>query len=72
MLQICNFDTVDDMIYYIGESQYIIAPDAPHGYVVYVTSLDEDGEPFDNGDYAASSISAAIDIVERLENGESI
>lgn len=72
MLQLRNFDVADDILYYIGERQYIIVPDAPHGYVVYVNSLDEYGDVFENGDYAASSLSVAIDIVERLENGESI
>lgn len=72
MLSLRDFDVVDDILHYIGENEYIIAPDAPHGYVVYVNSLDEYGDVYDNGDYTASTISTAIAIVDRLENGESI
>lgn len=76
MLDFNNFSCIDDILHYIGENEYIIAPEHPvnrefnNGYSVFVTALDPDGEPYDAGTYAASTLSAAIAIVERLEAGE--
>lgn len=72
MLDIINFDIIDNMLYYIGSNEYIITtPDRTRrNYSVSVTALDEDGEPYTVGTYAASTLSTAIAIVERMEAGE--
>lgn len=76
MLDFKNVTCIDDILHYIGENEYIIAPEYPanreanNGYSVFVTALDPDGEPYDAGTYTASTLSAAIAIIERLEAGE--
>ena len=78
MLNFNDFTCIDDILYYIGENEYIIAPEYPvnrevnDGYSIFVTALDPDGEPYDAGTYTASTISQAIAIVERLEAGEPV
>lgn len=61
--------TSNGAIYYHGEYHYRITQDRT-GYAVHVVTLDEDGNPTPGETYAASALSTAIAIIERLESGE--
>ena len=54
---------------YFGANHYNITQDRT-GYAVHVTALDEDGNATPGETYAASSLSTAIAIIERMEAGE--
>jgi len=70
MLDFKQFDRIaPDMILYAGEHMYFIVCDDDR-LTVHVEDVDNDGELYVIGDYAASTLSAAIAIVERLEAGE--
>lgn len=70
MLDFTQFDRMDaDTITYAGEYLYIITYDA-FGLVVTVEDLDNNGDAYDKARYAASSLSTALAIIERLEAGE--
>lgn len=70
MLDFTQFDRMDaDTITYAGEYLYIITHDA-FGLVVTVEDLDDNGDAYDKARYAASSLSTALAIIERLEAGE--
>ena len=76
MLDLNSFKSAgayDEGLTYFGVNQYIITENEKHnGYTVFVTSLDDDGEAYDNGEYAASTLSIAIATIEQIENGEEI
>ena len=56
-------------IWYYGANHYHITQDRT-GYAVHVTTLDDNGDAIPGPTYAASSLSTAIAIIERLEAGE--
>ena len=56
-------------LHYYGADHYHITHDRT-GYAVYVEMLDEDGNATPGETYAASTLSTAIAIIERLEAGE--
>ena len=56
-------------IWYYGADHYHITHDRT-GYAVHVTTLDDNGDAAPGPTYAASSLSTAIAIIERLEAGE--
>lgn len=56
-------------LHYYGEDHYDITQDRT-GYAVHVTTMDDNGNATTGPTYAASSISTAIAIIERLEAGE--
>lgn len=73
MLNISNFDvdTCADsaILAYYGQNHYTITEDR-YNYAVHVEMLDEDGNATPGETYAASALSTAIAIIERLETGE--
>ena len=70
MLNLTNIHRLDDVLLYESSSIYWITQDNT-GYAVCVEDLDADGEAYTVGTYAASSLSTAVAIIERLESGES-
>lgn len=69
MLNLTNIHRLDDVLLYESSRMYWITQDDT-GYAVTVEDLDEDGEAYTVETYAASSLSTAIAIIERLEAGE--
>lgn len=72
MLDLNSFkgpEAYDAGIRYYGADHYTITQDRT-GYTVHVTTLDEDGNATPGETYAASALSAAVAIIERLEAGE--
>lgn len=62
-------EAYDTGIWYYGADHYNITQDRT-GYAVHVTTLDDNGNATPGPTYAASSLSTALAIVERLEAGE--
>jgi hypothetical protein len=62
-------EAYDAGIWYYGADHYHITQDRT-GYAVHVEMLDEDGNATPGETYAASSLSTAIAVIERLEAGE--
>ena len=62
-------EAYDTGIWYYGADHYHITKDRT-GYAVHVTTLDDNGDAITGPTYAASSLSTAIAIIERLEAGE--
>lgn len=62
-------EAYDAGIWYYGAGHYHITQDRT-GYAVYVTTLDDNGNATPGPTYAASSLSTAVAIIERLEAGE--
>ena len=56
-------------LHYYGADHYHITQDRT-GYAVHVTTLDDNGDATPGPTYAASTISTAFAIIERLEAGE--
>ena len=56
-------------LHYYGADHYHITQDRT-GYAVHVATLDDNGNVAHGPTYAASTISIAIAIIERLEAGE--
>jgi hypothetical protein len=69
MLDLDCFSTTPEAIEYYGASHYIITQDRT-GYAVHVTTLNGNGDAVPGPTYAASSLSTAIAIIERLEAGK--
>ena len=69
MLNLTNIHRLDDVILYEADQMYWIAQDDT-GYAVTVEDLNADGEAYTVATYAASSLSTAVAIIERLEAGE--
>jgi hypothetical protein len=72
MLDLNNFtgpDAYGTGVSYYGMNHYHITQDRT-GYAVQVEMLDEDGNATPGETYAASSMSIAMAIIERLEAGE--
>lgn len=68
-----NFDRLDvtpDCIIYEGEIMYSIIRNPDNNLTVHAEDIDENGDAYTVEDYAASSLSTAIAIIERLEAGE--
>lgn len=55
-------------LHYYGANHYHITQDRT-GYAVQIEMLDEDGNATSGPTYAASSLSTAVAIIERLEAG---
>lgn len=70
MLNFKSFDISDDLIIYEGNQMYSITPAGDGSLTVLVEDLDENGELTKSEPYAASSLSTALAIIERLEAGE--
>lgn len=70
MLNFKSFDISDDLIIYEGNQMYFITPAGDGSLTVLVEDLDENGELTKSEPYAASSLSTAIQIIERLEAGD--
>ena len=74
MLKTQNFDVYGDILHYTGNAVYTISPDYPANhdvigsYTVTVSDMDDNGEPYDAGIYTAPTLSAAIALVEQLED----
>ena len=56
-------------LHYYGADHYHITQDRT-GYAVHVTTLDDNGNATPGETYAASTLSTAIAIIERMEAGE--
>lgn len=72
MLDLNSFkgaEAYDAGIHYYGANHYHITQDRT-SYAVHVTTLDDNGDATPGMTYAASSLSTAIAIIERLEAGE--
>ena len=72
MLDLNCFDgpmAYDTGVMYYGADHYHITQDRT-GYAVHVEKMDDDGNATPGETYAASSLSTAIAIIERLEAGE--
>lgn len=59
-----------DCIMYEGEYLYTIIRNPDNSLTVHVEDLDDNGDAFTVENYAASTLSTAIAIIERLEAGE--
>ena len=71
MLDFRQFDRIaPDIILYAGEYMYYIILDANHSLTVHVEDLDDNGDAYTVETYAASNLSTAVAILERLEAGE--
>lgn len=69
MLDLECITTAPQALHYFGMNHYEITQDRT-GYAVHVETLDEDGNATPGETYAASALSTAIAIIERLEAGE--
>ena len=69
MLELECITTAPQALHYFGVNHYEITKDRT-GYAVHVETLDEDGNATPSETYAASALSTAIAIIERLETGE--
>ena len=69
MLNLTNLHRIDDILLYEASRMYWIAQDDT-GYSVTVEDIDESGDAYTVETYAASSLSTAVAIIERLEAGE--
>ena len=69
MLNLTNIHCLNDVLLYESSSMYWITQDNT-GYAVTIEDLDADGEAYTVETYAASSLSTAVAIIERLESGE--
>ena len=72
MLDLNNFtgpEAYNTGVGYYGMNHYHITQDRT-GYAVHVEALDENGNATPGETYAASSLSTALAIIERLEAGE--
>jgi len=69
MLNFDCFDVSPDHIIYEGEYMYSITRNPDNSLTVLVEDLDENGDAYTVEDYAASSLSTAIQIIENLEAG---
>lgn len=63
------FDADIEGLHYYGACHYHITQDRT-GYAVHVEMLDDYGNATTGPTYAASTLSTAIAIIERLEAGE--
>lgn len=70
MLNFKSFDISPDCIIYEGEYLYSIIRNADNSLTVHVEDLDDNGDAYTVEDYAASTLSTAIQIIEHLEAGE--
>ena len=70
MLNFKSFDISPDCIIYEGEYMYSIIRNTDNSLTVHVEDLDDNGDAYTVEDYAASALSTAIQIIERLEAGE--
>lgn len=69
MLDLECFATAPQALHYYGANHYHITQNRT-GYAVHVETLDDDGNATPGETYAASSMSTALAIIERLEAGE--
>lgn len=69
MLDLSCFTAAPDALRYCGANHYTVTQDRT-GYAVHVETLDEDGNPTPGETYAASALSTALAIIERLEAGD--